>query len=56
MIDDEPQGHVALDWWGALTDADREAWSDKVGRMISGTNFARRETDIAKDAYAQAFA
>lgn len=52
MIDDEPQGEDALDWWGELTDIERDKWSDQVGRLISGTKYTRREADIAREAYA----
>lgn len=54
MIEEEPQSEPALDWWGTLTDKEREDWGDKVGRVLSG-KFARRDSDIARDAYNQAF-
>ena len=56
MIEDEPQRELALDWWGGLTDEEREVWGDKVGRIISapgGSKFPRREADIAREAYMQ---
>lgn len=52
MIDDEPQGEEPLDWWGGLSDMERASWSDRVGRFISDTKYTRRETDIAREAYA----
>jgi hypothetical protein len=33
MIVDAPQPTDALTWWHGLTDAEREGWKDKVGRM-----------------------
>lgn len=53
MIEGEPQEDVALDWWGALTSAERDAWSDEVGRTINagGWTVPRRESDIARAAY-----
>jgi hypothetical protein len=54
MIEDEPQNEPALDWWGTLTDKERDEWGDKVGRVLSG-KFARRDSDIARDAYNEAF-
>ena len=48
----------ALTWWGTLTDAEREAWSDKVGRTITldgpggqSMTHQRREADIARAAH-----
>ena len=54
IIEEEPQEDPALDWWGGLTEAEREAWSDKVGRLIPNTNFRRRESDIARAAFSEA--
>ncbi len=51
MIEDEPQVDEARDWWGRLTNSQRDAWADKVGRLIEGTKFQRREGDIARDAF-----
>ena len=33
MIEDEPQGDQEMDWWGRLTNAEREGWADHVGRI-----------------------
>lgn len=60
MIEDEEQADPALTWWGKLRDADREAWADRVGRIIKSTlgekvfTTPRKETDIAREAYAKA--
>ena len=51
IIEDEPQRDAASDWWGRLTDRERSAWADRVGRFIGGTNFTRRDSDIAREAY-----
>lgn len=58
MIEDEEQIDPALTWWGQLTDADRDVWADRVGRILrtegpGGKIFTapRREADIAKEAF-----
>jgi len=59
MIEGEPQSDEAMDWWGSLTHKEREAWSDRVGRIISsapgGQVFPRREADIARESYLEMF-
>lgn len=53
MIKDQPQLTEALAWWHGLTDQDREAWADLVGRIADlglGPQ-ARRERDIATEAH-----
>lgn len=54
MIVEEPQAEPALSWWGKLTDAERETWTEKVGRFVDlglGPQ-TRRERDIASAAFA----
>ena len=58
MFPDEAQSDPALEWWGGLTNAERDAWADHVGRIIhledrDGKVIAatRREADIAREAY-----
>jgi len=58
MIEDEEQVDPALTWWGKLTDVDREAWTDRVGRILRTEGpggkiitAPRREADIARDAF-----
>lgn len=51
MIEDEPQIDEALNWWGALTDWEREVWTAQLGSLIEGTKYPRRESDIAREAY-----
>lgn len=52
MIEEEPQREAALEWWGKLTQMEREAWSDRVGRFIDDDpKFMRREADIARNAH-----
>lgn len=60
MIEDEEQADPALTWWGKLTDAKREEWADRVGRILrtegpGGKIFTapRREADIAREAFAE---
>lgn len=60
IIDDEEQAEPALTWWGKLTDAKREEWADRVGRVLrtegpGGKIFTapRREADIAREAFAE---
>lgn len=55
MIEDEPQAEAALTWWGTLTDAERGAWADQVGRSFTagGMTVPRREADIARAAFAE---
>lgn len=60
MIGDEEQADPALTWWGKLRDADREAWADRVGRIIKSKlgdkvfTTPRKETDIAREAFEKA--
>lgn len=51
MIEEEPQADKAMDWWDALTDKECEAWADQVGRLIEGTKYPRRNSDIARESY-----
>lgn len=53
MFEDEPQGDPARDWWGRLTDAEREEWSDRAGRTFQagGMTITRNEKDLARAAY-----
>lgn len=53
LVSAEPQATPALDWWGQLTDAERNAWADCVGRLIPGTGFPRRDRDLAEAAWAE---
>lgn len=60
IIEDEEQADPALTWWGKLTDAEREKWADRVGRILrtegpGGKIFTapRREADIAREAFAE---
>lgn len=60
IIEDEEQAEPALTWWGKLTDAKREEWADRVGRVLrtegpGGKIFTapRREADIAREAFAE---
>lgn len=53
MIEDQPQPTDALTWWHGLTEEAREAWADRVGRVVDlglGPQ-ARRERDIATEAH-----
>ncbi len=54
LIPDEPQRDPALDWWGRLTDAERQAWGDRAGRTfeVAGRVVTRREADLARAAHA----
>ena len=53
MIENRPQAEPALTWWGRLTDADRETWTDTVGRTFEagGRTIPRRDADIARAAF-----
>lgn len=51
MIEEEPQTDKAMDWWDALTDKECETWADQVGRLIEGTKYPRRNSDIARESY-----
>lgn len=60
IIEDEEQAEPALTWWGKLTDAKREEWADRVGRVLrtegpGGKIFTapRREADIAREAFSE---
>lgn len=54
MIEDPEQPTDALAWWNGLTDAERDRWSDRVGRMADlGLGLQPRpERVIAEDALA----
>ena len=54
LIEDGDQAEPALTWWGRLTDAEREAWADRVGRTFEagGMVVPRREADLARAAFA----
>ena len=60
MIEDEPQPDPARAWWVTLTDAERDAWADRIGRTdeIEGPGgkiitIKRREADIARESHTQ---
>lgn len=52
MIEDA-QPKSALTWWGGLTDAERDAWTDEVGRTFEAGDMVvpRRDADIARAAF-----
>jgi hypothetical protein len=54
MIEDTPQGDPVRSWWNSLTNAERQAWSDRAGRTfeVGGKTYPRQERDIARAAYA----
>lgn len=54
MIEDQPQGDPAREWWNGLTDPAREEWGDRAGRTFEagGRIVARNERDLARAAYA----
>lgn len=54
MIEEPEQQTDALTWWHGLTDAERDLWSDRVGRMADlGLGLQPRpERVIAEDALA----
>lgn len=49
----EPDRDAAAAWWGGLTDEEREAWSDQVGRTFKagGMVVPRRERDLREQAF-----
>jgi len=49
----EPERDPAAAWWGGLTDAEREAWADQVGRTFEagGRVVIRRERDLRELAF-----
>lgn len=53
MIEDTSQSETVQDWWSSLTDAERDAWKDRVGRTFEagGKVFPRKERDLASTAY-----
>lgn len=58
MIEDEPQGDPAKEWWGKLTDSARDEWRDRVGRTFEMDfpgrgiqSVVRPDADIATAAY-----
>ena len=53
LLAEEPQAEPALDWWHGLTHAERETWTDRVGRTFkAGTlTVPRREADLARAAF-----
>ena len=58
MIVDAPQPNDALTWWHGLTDAERNTWSDQVGRVVDlglGPQ-PRPERAIAEAAFAERMA
>ena len=58
MIVDAPQPTDALTWWHGLTDAERNTWSDQVGRVVDlglGPQ-PRPERAIAEAAFAERMA
>ncbi len=58
---DEAQPDPASDWWAQLSEAQREAWADRVGRvvigadgqplMIGGKPVPKRQKDMAREAW-----
>ncbi len=54
MIEDQPQGDPARDWWNGLTDEGREEWGDRAGRTFEagGRVVTRNERDLARAAHA----
>jgi hypothetical protein len=55
MIEDTPQPTDALTWWNGLTDAEREAWKDRIGRTfeVAGKTYPRKDRDTAQTAHAE---
>lgn len=55
MIEDAAQPVSAMKWWHSLTDAERDSWSDRVGRTFTAGNMTvnRRDKDLAAKAYAE---
>ncbi len=55
MIEDQDQAEPALTWWGRLTSSERDEWAELVGRTFKagGKTYPRRDTDIARKAFAQ---
>lgn len=55
MIEDTTPPADAMTWWNCLTDAERDRWSDRVGRTFKAgnTTYPRREKDLAAKAYAE---
>ena len=58
MIGDQEQPEPALTWWHGLTEAERDAWSDRIGRVFQTEGpggkvytLPRRDADIARDAF-----
>lgn len=53
MIEDTSQSENLQDWWSGLTDAERDAWKDRVGRTFEagGKVYPRKERDLASAAY-----
>ena len=58
MIVDAPQPNDALTWWHGLTDAERNTWSDQVGRVVDLGLWPqpRPERAIAEAAFAERMA
>jgi len=54
MIEDQPQGDPAREWWNKLTDEGREEWGDRAGRTFEagGRVLTRNDRDLARAAYA----
>lgn len=55
MIEDTPQPTDALTWWNGLTDVEREAWKDRIGRTfeVEGKTYPRKDRDTAQTAHAE---
>ena len=53
MIEDQPQGDPAREWWNGLTDEGREEWGDRAGRTFEagGMVVTRNERDLARAAH-----
>lgn len=60
IIKGADQPDPALTWWEKLRGADRDAWADRLGRILEAEGpggkkltVPRRETDIAREAFAK---
>jgi hypothetical protein len=49
----EPERDPAAEWWGGLTDEEREAWAERVGRTFEvwGMTVPRQERDVRQRAF-----
>lgn len=54
MIEDQPQGDPAREWWNRLTDTERDKWADRAGRtfLAGGQTITRNDRDLARAAFA----